>query len=272
MTRGRPKGSRNKGSYRRAHKGGRVPPLTAIITLTAPHHRDYLGPCLESLLAQGKVHDFVVTTAFDGDVVPAVNWANARAVSLAIVKLQHSAFAKPFADLCEHPTLQAHRHLVGWQAGLHLLPGGAKFVGVQPDTWVLRPVEGGFQEATPPYFHLGLPRRLVRGMFHYETRVVLGQASAPVVAAFDTWLRALWRLADQAKTLAERYGSLPSAAWHQLVSHVEEAGGLVLGHLPDGWYGLRETSTTTLLGLDGIPTRPDWGEAQRRAGLSTAGL
>jgi hypothetical protein len=251
-------------------------PVTAVLAVYKEHPTQWVGPCLESLVDPGGVRDIIMVT---DQVNPAwVRWANAHQVSMAVIKIDANGDAVRFRQFAETVELRTTARLVAWRAGARLIATGGRFVALDVDTLVRRPLADLFAAATPALFGLAVPRALLlSGRYGYRTAVLAGQVSPLMDRYLEDWVREITRLGVHRTQMKELYGSLESAAWHTLVSRAEESGGIVLSALPVQWclqasdaaaadVGILHFQQVPPVGHDN-PTWQTWALAGKRSGL-----
>lgn len=214
--------------------------LTAIVAACGPESAPWLGPCLESLASPGGVKTVLLIT--DQMPTEAIRWATAREISMAVLRINENAARMEFDRWQQDPELTSAAKIVAWRAAFHLLPLGAHFVALDVDTLICRPLLGLFEEATPKYFTLAVPRLLQQsGHYYYGSAVLAGHMTTLVDRYVEDWLRERQRAVGQRQRFMGLYGSLESAAWQLMVNRADEAGGIILGTIPQQWCLAHDT-------------------------------
>lgn len=214
-------------------------PPTALLACWGDRAPTWLPACLESLVDPGGVTAMVLAldTAAYRETTKWFDWASARKVSLAMVRIDANGEAARFRALAEgDPAVRPLAKLVAWRMALRCVPHGARFVALDADVLVRRPLAEVFTTASPTYSTLAAPRTLqATGKYRTATCCVAGTAAPMTERLLDDWVRALLALGAGRARAAELYGSPESAAWASVAQQVEELGGAVVGRLADAW-------------------------------------
>jgi hypothetical protein len=136
-------------------------------------------------------------------------------------------------DQAQAPTA----HLWTWLQGVALVEDGQRFVCLQGDTHLSRPLAALWLEARPPRFTWAMPGQ---GSC-WAPSLLAGIKTRGTEGFLAEWTRETDRMtrrdAEWKRNIVHQYGSIQGAAWALAMSRSEEGGGPVIARLPLETWG-----------------------------------
>lgn len=206
--------------------------LVVIMAVYGQSYLRYLPSCLESLFSHGHTEVIIATDGerYD-DIDRLMTWAaHMKDFSVTVVACD----ADPMFRRVAQGSTPQQAKIAAWQRAVRLTAIGRKFVCLDVDSLVLKPLTLAFEQASQRPFNLAVPRSLhSSGRYTYRPSLVAGIGTSVIAREFDAWLRETLRLAGlERRTVADIYGSPAAGALEVLASKAEESGQTLIAYLP----------------------------------------